>query len=92
MEKKAERVSNTNCSYHVSRKKPFRGNNLRGELLPSGIYVVYSYVTPIIVCKDDKWYQTEYKFSQTTSRQQNQALRGTDALKVSQGMIQELVK
>ena len=76
------KIANNKASLFTSRKQEFQGSNTFGtwgKLSPNGIparsvYTVYSYGYhfPMYVFKAGIWYENGDKYSQTTSKQQNQ--------------------
>jgi hypothetical protein len=67
----APAVANKKSRDYATQLKPFRGSNLFGSLAPKG-YVVTSFATPVLVHYEGNWYETETKYSPTTSKQLGQ--------------------
>lgn len=68
------KTSNQNCRQYVERQEPFKANNLFAER-HGNTYTVwsYGYHWPLFVCKGGQWYETNGKYSTTTSKHQSQA-------------------
>lgn len=73
------RVTNKMVREMVAAKRPFVAPTMRGFLHNTNLYVVYSYLKPILICEvgQDKWYENTDKFSTTTSRHLSQARPAT---------------
>lgn len=69
-----KKISNRQAREYVINTIPFQGNNLRGEEKFAGIYVVYSYQMPILICilASGQWYENATKYSVTTSKHASQ--------------------
>lgn len=71
---KQRTTSNTNASSFVRNKMPFKGSNLAGKWEKDRFgepqYVVLSYGWyPILIFKEEKWFEVTDRYSSSTSRQ-----------------------
>ena len=74
------KIANKNGSIYTTNKEEFNGSNTFAvaygcnENNGFSVYVVYSYGYhfPMYVFKGGKWYENGDKYSQSTSKQQNQ--------------------
>ncbi len=87
----ATKTSNKDSRPFATERKPFQGANLRGETLPNG-YQVVSYATPVLVFYDGNWYETETKYSPTTSKQLGQVRPFEKWSRVPQAQFDEVLK
>ena len=82
------KLSNATCRDAVSRRLPFKGNNLWGEWegsKPLYCFVVYSYgkhfplwvYDPLV----DQWFGNADQYSRTTSKHRSQSQPSTDSSK-----------
>lgn len=69
------RIANRDARRFVNDCISFRGNNLYGEILRVGLYVVYSFGNhfPLYAKIKGKWYRNKEKYSRTTSKHVTQA-------------------
>lgn len=70
----ATKISNARCAPYVAEQEEFQGSNLKG-VVENGVYVVYSYSTPVLFYDGEKWVRNSTKYSATTSKQLTQACR-----------------
>lgn len=70
---KGKKTSNKSASFYTAAQLPFEGSNLSGKWRkdPNGVpqYVVSSYSWyPILIFKDDKWYEVFERYSSSTGK------------------------
>ena len=78
------RTSNKNCRQYVERQQTFEANNLFAEW-HDDVYIVFSYGYhwPLFVYKNGQWYETNDKYSVSTSKHQSQARPNAETIKLS---------
>ena len=62
------------------------------ELNIGGLVIFFSYNTPVVACVDGKFYRTEKKWSNTTSKHINRYLDGVKAESKPQEFFDNLIK
>ncbi len=87
------KIANRDARRFVDGCISFKGNNLFGEILGVGLYVVYSYGShfPIYAKSKDKWYGDMERTSVATTKHQRQACPFGDIKYVSLEELQELI-
>lgn len=89
------RINNAEAKEFSENQFPFRGNNLEGKVLDNGDYVVLSYgYYPIWYwsAKEQKWYGTTDKYSNTTARQISQSRPIHDAVMLPHNELLEKMR
>ncbi len=85
------RTSNQKSRICTSERIPFKANNLSGELLGGGMYIVWSYGWwPLYVYKNGKWYENISRYSVTTSKQKSQSRPTSDTIQLEHSEIKRL--
>lgn len=75
---KGKKTSNKKASFYTAAQLPFEGSNLNGNWIKDPNrkpqYVVSSYGWyPVLIFKDDKWYEVSERYSSSTGKQINNA-------------------
>lgn len=89
------RINNAEAKEYTENRFPFMGANLQGKVLDNGDYVVLSYgYYPIWYynAKEQKWYGTTDKYSNTTARQISQSRPTHDATMLSHNELLEKMR
>lgn len=89
------RINNAEAKEYTENHFPFRGNNIEGKVLDNGDYVVlgYGYYPIWYWCsKENKWYGTTDKYSNTTARQISQSRPTHDATMLSHNELLEKMR
>jgi len=66
------------------------GSNQTEIKQSNGTIIFYSYNTPVVALFDGKWYKTNKKWSNTTSKHINKYLDGINALETDQSFFDNL--
>ena len=86
------KTTNSKSYRYTTMKKQFKANNMFAQWT-NGVYVVYSYGKhfPMYIYNpiEQIWYENKDKYSQSTSKQQNQARpTGADTVLISTDAMQ----
>lgn len=87
------RIANRNAGKFASICKPFKGNNLFGELLVEDVYVVYSYGYhfPLYAKIGNTWYENKDKYSSSTGKHKSQARPSGELIPLNTEQLKDLI-